>query len=458
MEPIKNILLSDTIYALSSGKGRAAISIFRLSGPNSCCILKTILKNQDLPPPRHSALRFLYDPEGDILDQALILFFPAPHSFTGEDCIEIHCHGSPAIILDLLSYLGSFKKARLAQPGEFTRRAFYHGKMDLTASEGLIDLINSETSQQRKQAIKQMNGQLFKLYDTWKTQLMHTLASMEAFLEFPEEDISPKILEKIFSDLQNIKRDILHHLNDNMRGERLREGLQITILGEPNAGKSSLMNVIAQKDIAIVSSAPGTTRDLLHIDLHLNGYPLRLFDTAGLRKTSNVIEKEGIFRAKTSAQNSDIRLIVIDSTTYPLFSVDIQEQIQDTDLIILNKIDIKDPSPFLPFSYNNGSCQKTLPVCLLSTKTQQGIPHLLQRLTQCVETLTSGEGLALTRARHREALSVCVSHLERAQQSSYPELLSEDLRLSVRAISQITGKIHCEDILDIVFQEFCIGK
>lgn len=443
--------LSDTIFALSSAAGRAGVAVIRVSGPQSFTSFNALIKRDNIQLIPKTTLRKIYDPvTGILLDEAFIVSFAGPNSFTGEDVIEYHCHGSPAVVEGVLGALGRMDGHRLAQPGEFTRRAFENGRLDLTAAEAVADLIDAETEAQRQQALDQMGGTLARLYDGWREELVRALAYVEAIIDFPDEDIPDSETAKALPAIQKLYDDINIHLNDNRRGERLREGIQVAVIGAPNAGKSSLVNALAQRDVAIVSPTAGTTRDVIEVHLNLGGYPVILADTAGLRpdqlsddNAHDTIESEGIRRALQRAENADIRLLVFDGTNQ-VIDRHTAALIDETSIVVYNKADIQ-------------TCADQLNI---SVTTGQGMDQLLAALTQKIGSLmtVSRETPSLTRARHRNALEECAARLNAAMSASLPELMAEDLRMAVRALGRLTGRVDVEDLLDVIFRDFCIGK
>lgn len=440
----------DTIYALATAAGRAGIAVVRLSGPNAMSALRRL--GGDPPAPRHAALRTLRHPDTGIeLDRGLVLTFPAPNSFTGEDMVELHVHGGRALVRAILEALATCDGLRPAEPGDFTRRAFEHGKLDLTAAEGLADLVNAETEAQRRQALRQLRGELGGLYESWRSRLMVALARIEAYIDFPDEELPASLVAQTKDDLSRSVAEIGGHLEDQRRGQRLREGLSVAILGRPNVGKSSLLNALAGRPAAIVTAQAGTTRDIVEVHLDLGGYPVVVADTAGLRETSDEIEIEGVRRAKAIAREADYKILMVDAREYP--DVDRQlENLVDRDAIfVVNKCDLVPRSRIDPLSGR--------PTLAISALTGQGIDQLLTIVTDAVvERAGLTETPALTRERHRRALEDCRDCLRRALTAASIELMAEDLRLAVRAIGRITGRVDVEDILDIIFREFCIGK
>ncbi|MEO3434911.1 tRNA uridine-5-carboxymethylaminomethyl(34) synthesis GTPase MnmE [Inquilinus sp. CAU 1745] len=437
--------MADTIYAVSTPPGRGGVAIIRVSGPDAGVALDGLVAGRR-PRPRVATLGALRHPRtGELLDKALTLWFPAPGSFTGEDAAELHLHGGRAVVDGVLEALSSFPRLRVAEPGEFTRRAFANGKMDLTEAEGLADLIDAETQAQRRQALDQMGGALGRLYEGWRRGLIRVLAHLEADLDFPDEDLPEDVADQVRPKIVELLSAIEAHLADNRRGERLRSGVQIAIVGPPNAGKSSLLNVLAQRDVAIVSEVAGTTRDVIEVHLDLGGYPVILADTAGLRETSDAIEDEGVRRALHRAEAADLKLILVDARESLPRSIG--DLAGDGAIIVFNKTDLL-PDYEAPLSG----------ALAVSVRTGDGLPELLALLEKKVAAAIGGPDIALTRARHREALEDCRSHLARALEAALPELSAEDVRLATRALGRITGKVDVEDLLDVIFRDFCIGK
>jgi len=441
----------DTIYALSSAAGRAGVAVIRLSGPNAVAALRQIVVGEP-PAPREAGLRKLRHPQTGVdLDQGIVLMFAAPRSFTGEDVVEFHIHGGRAVVRSMLEALASCEGLRPAEPGEFTRRAFEHGKLDLTAAEGLADLVNAETEAQRRQALRQLRGELGALYDSWRHELLRALAHIEAYIDFPDEDLPPSLAEQTKSTLATVAAEIDRHLLDKRRGERLRDGISVVILGAPNVGKSSLLNAIAGRPAAIVAAKAGTTRDVIEVQLDLAGYPVTVADTAGLRDAQDEIESEGVRRAKARAGEADIKILMVDASSYQHIVPELADLANGDALFAINKCDLLDHEP------QTMLCGR--PTFAISARTGTGVDSLLAALTEAViERAGFSESPALTRARHRLALSECLECLARVLAAPAVELLAEDLRLAVRAIGRITGRVDVEDLLDIIFREFCIGK
>jgi tRNA modification GTPase len=440
--------IHDTIFALSSAPGRAAIAVVRASGRQAGPALER-LSRKPCPPPRRAALRKLYSPTSDnLLDAALVLWLPGPSTETGEDTVELHLHGGRAVIDSVLDALAACPGLRPAEPGEFTRRAFLNGKLDLTQAEGLADLIAAETEAQRRQALRQMDGALVRLYEGWRERLVHALAHLEAALEFPEEGLPGGIVGTIRRDILWLLDELSQHIDDSHRGERIRDGLTIAIIGAPNVGKSTLLNRIAGREAAIVSPTAGTTRDVIEVHLDIAGYPVVLLDTAGLRAAMEAIEAEGVRRALARAADADLKLAVFDATRPP--DEETRRLVDKTTVSVLNKTDLAAPSAA---AQRDG----TFPI---SATTGAGIPELMQALRTAVCSTLERQSPAppLTRQRHRRALEECRDALARAVRADAPELIAEDLRLATRALGRITGRVDVEDLLDVIFRDFCIGK
>ncbi|MBR9816815.1 MAG: tRNA uridine-5-carboxymethylaminomethyl(34) synthesis GTPase MnmE, partial [Rhodospirillales bacterium] len=372
---------TDTIFALSSGAGRAGVAVIRLSGPMAGATLCALLGRVSLPKPRHAIYAPIHDPKtNERLDDAVAIYFAGPASFTGEDVVELHTHGGRAVIDGVLDCLAARPGLRIAEPGEYTRRAFENGKMDLTAAEGIADLIDAETAAQRRQAVRQMAGELGALYENWRARLMKALAYIEADIDFPDEDLPGGIVPVVRGDLSSVHGEMDKHLADNRRGERLREGFQIVILGAPNAGKSSLLNRLARREAAIVSEIAGTTRDMIEVHLDLGGFPVTMVDTAGLRESGDVIETEGVRRATARAEDADLRLVVVDRSDWPLIDAEAARLIDANTILLVNKVDGVDVGD-IPTVWSGKSAigdRLELPVLPISAMTGQGMESLLQ--------------------------------------------------------------------------------
>ncbi len=423
----------DTIFAVASGSGRAAITVVRISGSGSSAVLASLCGR--VPPPRRVSLRTLRDPDGTILDRGVVVWFPGPRSYTGEDSAELHLHGGKAVLEAVATALLR-ASARPAEPGEFTKRAFLNGRMDLLEAEAVGDLVAAETEAQRRQALRQLEGELGAIYRGWADRLKLLLSRQEALIDFPDQDLPGEVDAAVQREISLLHSEVQAHLADRRRGERLREGLVFAITGPPNVGKSSLMNALAGREVAIVSSRPGTTRDALEARVVLGGVPVTLVDTAGLREARDEIEAEGVRRARAHAAAADLVIAVIDPTV---------EALAATGLVVANKIDLGWPVP-----------DRALGVAAL---TGEGLDPLRARLADEACRLTESSGPPpLTRARHRAALEEVAARLNAARNGSLPELQAEDLRLAIRALGRITGAVWVEEILGSIFAQFCIGK
>ena len=429
----------ETVFAVASGGGRGALTVMRLSGPASRRVLAALCRR--VPAPRQAALRALRDQAGGLLDRALVLWLPGPGSYTGEDSAELHLHGGPAVaagVAEALVALG----ARPAEPGDFTRRAFMNGRMDLVQAEAVADLAAAETQAQRSQALRQMDGALGALYRDWAARLTWLLAGEEALIDFPDEARSAGAEDEVAVALAGLSAAIRAHLDDQGRGEHLRDGLVFAVIGPPNAGKSSLVNALSESEMAIVAPSPGTTRDVLRCRLSLGGAVVTLLDTAGLREAADEIEAEGVRRARHAAAGADLVIVVRDATTAGPGGIGPE---YDRVLHVINKIDLA-PA---------GDAQ----AIAVSVRTGAGMDRLRDALAQEARVLTQAEGPPpLTRARHRAALGEALARLDAAGGVAMPELRAEDMRLALRALGRITGTVDVEDILDVVFRQFCIGK
>lgn len=434
---------ADTIFALSTAPGRAGVALIRVSGPEAGAALKALAGS--VPPPRYAHLCDLFDSETkESLDQGLVLWFPAPKSFTGEDVAEFHIHGGRACVESVLDALSRVPRLRPAEPGEFTRRAFEYGRMDLAQVEGLADLIDAETAAQRKQALRQMEGGLSELVEAWRKKLVGLMAQVAADIDFPDEDDVPGgLTARARPGITALRVELQAQLAKGEKARRLRRGLEVAILGAPNTGKSSLLNALAGREAAIVSAQAGTTRDVVEVHMDLAGYPVTLADTAGLRETAEEIESEGIRRALARAANADLRLVLFEAQLPP--NEIAKREVREGDIVVISKADLKNDTP-----------PKFLRV---STATGEGLAALEARLAkEVVDRAGLSETPAITRARHRRALEDAIAALTRAESQEEAELCGEDLRLAARALERILGKVDVEDLLDVIFSEFCIGK
>jgi tRNA modification GTPase len=437
--------VTDTIVALASGAVPAAIAVIRISGPKTRDLLEAFCGG--VPEPRHASLRNVGPPRVATLDRGLVLWFPGPASFTGEDLAELHTHGSRAVVSEVIAAVLSLGGTRLAEPGEFARRAFENGKLDLTQVEGLADLISAETEAQRRQALAQAEGSLRALYEGWRAELLRAQALMEAGLDFADEgDVVTDVTLKAEAIVAALRASMSHHLADR-RGERLRDGVRIVIAGPPNVGKSSLLNALAKRDVAIVSEEAGTTRDVLEVHLDLGGVPVILTDTAGLREAQGKVEAEGVRRALSRSGEADVVLWLVDVTA-PIWDLPAALE-SKAGICALNKIDLA------PEARRPRDC---IPI---SAKTGQGLERLIEALEE-VAALATEDGASsplMTRARHRAELEGACAALERFGDPALgPELKAEELRIAARHLGRLTGRIDVEEVLGAIFAEFCIGK
>lgn len=442
----------DTIFALSSGHGRSGVAVIRLSGPNTTAAIEALAG--PVPPPRSATLRQLSDPSsGDPIDRGLVLFFPAPQSFTGEDVAELHVHGGPAVIQGVVEALAGLPGLAAAEPGAFARRAFDNGKLDLTEVEGLADLIDAETRAQRLQALRQSGGELGKLYEEWRGALTRALALVEAALDFSDEaDVPVEVDSQARPVVAALLSSVREHLDDARVGERLRNGFIVVLAGAPNAGKSSLMNVLAKRDVAIVSEEAGTTRDVLEVHLDLEGLPVTILDTAGIREAEGAIEREGVERALARAASADLVVWLVDALS-PQWELPADMTRSGVPVMtVLNKIDVGQAS----IGRGEGEGFE-----LISVKTGAGVDALTGVLGRHVsEGLSPGEAPVITRARHRRELETVREALQQFLDggTSELELRAEELRTAAQALGRITGRVDVEDILGEIFAGFCIGK
>ncbi|XP_068775839.1 tRNA modification GTPase GTPBP3, mitochondrial [Struthio camelus] len=461
----------DTVFAVSSGHGKCGVAVIRASGPGCRAALQSLTGRPALPPPRVLALRRIRDPAtAEPLDRGLVVWFPGPQSFTGEDCCELHVHGGPAVVSGVLQALGRLPGLRPAEPGEFARRAFHNGKLDLTAVEGLGDLIQAETEAQRRQALRQMEGELGQLYQRWSETLTQALAHLEAYIDFSEDDnVEEEVLSRVAAAVRALEEEVGAHLRDGRRGELLRGGVRVVIAGPPNAGKSSLLNLLARRPAAIVSPAAGTTRDVVELPLNVGGYPVVLSDTAGLRDAADPVEREGVSRARERLRHADLVLAVLDAGAVPAEPTQLGEALgavlppgaAKPCVLVLNKVDV---APGGAGALGAACARGGLPpAALLSCKTGEGLAGLLELLRRQLERLC-GDPLAgspsLTQSRHGHHLRACRAALARYGRAGGTDLAlaAEELRLARRHLGRITGHVGAEDVLDIIFRDFCVGK
>ncbi len=445
----------DTIVALASGAGRAAIAVIRVSGPRTGAVLEAICGGT--PPPRRATLRRI-GLRGEPLDRGLVLWFPAPSSFTGEDMAELQVHGSRAVVQAVIDAVLTVPGTQLAEPGAFARRAFENGRLDLTEVEGLADLVQAETQAQRRQALAQSEGALRRLYESWRAELLKAQALMEAGLDFADEaDVTTDVSVKVGAIVAGLRGAIGAHLADR-RGERLRDGVRVVIAGPPNVGKSSLLNALARRDVAIVSEEAGTTRDVIEVHLDLGGIPVVLSDTAGIREAAGRVEAEGVTRALARVEDAGIVLWLADATDPSRTAMaglgaskDKHAQTCAVEIAVLNKLDLApDAAAALPEG-----------ALAVSAKTSEGLDNLVARL-EAEALAAAGQGAAaplMTRARHRTELGAVSAALARfGDKSLSPELKAEELRIAAHHLGRLTGRIDVEEVLGAIFAEFCIGK
>ncbi len=442
-----------TIYALSTVFGKSGVAVFRISGKNAIECLKK-LSDIDIKNiiPRHAYFSKLHGVDNTPLDHAVVIYFQAPQSFTGEDVVEISSHGSKAVISSILAKLSQIQNFRLAEPGEFSKRAFYNNKMDLTEAEGLADLIDAETSEQQKYALRQMSGELKDLYDGWRTELVKVLSYLEAYIDFPDEELPDNIVLNLENTVFKIKKSIKQHLSQSNYGERLKDGFRVVIIGEPNSGKSSLLNTLAHRDAVIVSDIAGTTRDAIDIHMDINGYPVVFTDTAGLRQTNETIEKKGIEIAYDRAKDADLILALIDGKNPNLKQFDeIASVCKNKVIYVLNKSDLIDEKQCSDYKKSG--------YVIISAKNKQGIDALISIINKHISSeFTQNSSALITRQRYREILNDVFKDLDGFNLTKSIELAAEDIRLAARGIGKITGHIEVDEILDKIFGSFCIGK
>jgi tRNA modification GTPase len=440
-----------TIFAQSSPYGKSGIAVYRISGKDALRAAKA-LTGRDKFEARFSYFNEVRNPSNNqLIDEGVVVYFQSPKSFTGEDLVEFYLHGSIAVSKIMLDTLSKMEFLRMAEPGEFSKRAFINGKIDLTAAEGIADLIDAETVMQHSQAIKQMTGLLAEKYENWRKVLLKLMSYIEAFIDFPDEEIPSEIMDEVNSSISLLITDISSHLNDNKRGEKLRSGINLAIFGPPNVGKSSLMNYLANRDIAIVSDIAGTTRDFIETFIDIEGYPICLVDTAGIREnTQDLIEQEGINRAIQKTRESDIKILMLDvETDFHNLDTIITGLIDPKTIVVINKVDIKNP--------NTADIKN--PVICISLKSGQNLELLLREIKNQASNIAGlSEHPNITRARHRQNIELALQSLQFFDLSKDLVLAAEDLRQATRYLSFITGKITVEDILGEIFSSFCIGK
>ena len=442
-----------TIYALSSGPGISGIAVIRVSGKNTSEVIKK-LTGSKLPRPRVATLKkFNKNGEKKLIDEGVILWFPGPNSYTGEDLAEFHVHGSRAVIDAMHSAISKIKNCRLAEPGEFTKRAFQNGRINLLKAESIADLIYSETEIQREQALKIMSGKSADKFNSWREKLLKILSHVEAKIDFPDEDLPKKIISEVKKKTNSVIAEIKKTLNDEKVGERIREGFKIAIVGPPNSGKSSLLNYLSKRDVAIVSEIAGTTRDIIETHLNLDGYPVIVSDTAGIRSSKNEIEKKGIKIALKRAEDADLRLVIISAKNVSFTDV-LRNILTKNAILVINKSDL--------IKGNLNSKLKKYEHILISIKKDLNLNKLITKIKSKLKNkFTTTEDILITRERHRQNLINCVKHLEKFQKKKSTQdfdKAAEDLRLATRHLGMIVGKVDVEELLGSIFNDFCIGK
>jgi len=442
-----------TIYALSTGSGISGIAVIRVSGKDTANIVKQIT-NSPLPTPRIATLKKFNKNGGkELIDEGVLIWFPAPDSYTGEDLAEFHVHGSRAVINAMHSAISKIKSSRLAEPGEFTKRAFQNGKINLLKAESIIDLISSETEIQRKQALKMMSGKSSGKFNSWRAKLIKTLSYIEAKIDFPEEDFPKNIIREIQKTSNSVLKEIKKTLDDQKVGERIREGFKIAILGPPNSGKSSLLNYLSKRDVAIVSEIAGTTRDVIETHLNLDGYPVIVSDTAGIRSSKDEIEKKGIKIALKRAEDADLRIVIVPPKNGNFIGL-LKNLLTKNAILVVNKSDlIKDK---LNNKYNKYEH------VLISIKKDINLNKLIKKIKSKLKNkFVNAQDILITRERHRQNLINCVYHLEKFKKKKRDQdfdKAAEDLRLATRHLGMIVGKVDVEELLGNIFKDFCIGK
>ena len=442
-----------TIYALSSGPGTSGIAVIRVSGKETSNVIKKLTNNPPPSPRMATRTKFNKINSNELIDEGILLWFPGPHSYTGEDMAEFHIHGSKAVIEAMHSSISNIDDCRLAEPGEFTKLAFQNGKINLLKAESIADLISSETEIQRQQAVNIMSGKSSNKFNSLRERLLKVLSNVEAKIDFPDEDIPDNILNNIHTDVKKIREEIEKILNDQKVGEMIREGFKIAIVGPTNAGKSSLLNYLSRRDVAIVSEIAGTTRDVIEAHLNLDGYPVIISDTAGIRDSKDEIEKKGIKLALKKAENADLTIIVIEPKSVD-FSDFLKEIVSKNSLLVINKID-------LGVDEIGNEIKKLNPI-KISIKDEKNLDKLINLIKENLKNkFISSENIFITRQRHRINLEQCVDSMknfERKKSLEDFDKAAEDLRLAARYLGMIVGKVDVEEILGSIFDDFCIGK
>ena len=442
-----------TIYALSTGPGTSGIAIIRISGPDVSKVIK-LITNQEIPIPRKATLRKINNINtSELIDEGIIIWFPGPDSYTGEDMAEIHVHGGKAIVLAIQNEISKFKNCRLAEPGEFTKLAFQNGKINLLKAESIADLISAETEIQRQQAVKIMKGKSSDKFNMLRDKLLKILSFVEAQIDFPEEDLPEKNIKKIKQDSLSVLNEIKKILNDQKVGEIIREGFKIAIVGPTNAGKSSLLNNLSNREVAIVSEIAGTTRDVVETHLNIDGYPVIISDTAGIRDSKDEIEKKGIKLSLQKAENADLKLVVVDAKSIDLRGF-LNDLLKNNAILVVNKSDLLKEKLDSEISKLNH--------VQISLKDNSNIDKLILKIKDNLKNkFITEEDILITRERHRQHLEQCLNHLTKfCKKNDINDFdkAAEDLRLATRHLGMIVGKVDVEEILGSIFNDFCIGK
>jgi tRNA modification GTPase len=444
--------MTDTIFAPATAAGRAAVAVMRISGPRAGEAVRELAGR--LPAARRASVRTIRDRSGAPIDRGVVLWFPGPASYTGEDCAELHLHGGGAVLERVIGTLRDLR-LRLAEPGEFTRRAFEHGKLDLAQAEGVADLIDAETDAQRRQALAQLDGALSRAQERWRAALTQSLATFEAAVDFPDEEVPADVADRARPVLEALIGELEAAGADAERGARVREGFRIALMGAPNAGKSTLLNALAGRDAAIVTATPGTTRDVIEVPLVLDGYKALLADTAGLRETTEEVEAEGVRRARAWAAGADLRVWVVDGALN--FGPQPPAELRAGDVCVVSKQDLGE-GIFTDLAAAEAT-SRGMSVAVLSARSLEDVAGLRARLEAIVvQALAGEEPPAATRLRHRDLLAEAAARLRRALEAPEVELAAEDVRLAARALDRITGRIDPEQVLERIFATFCIGK
>ena len=442
-----------TIYALSTGPGISGLAVIRISGPDCKLILKKMTKSSSIEPRVATLKKINKINNNELIDEGIVIWFPGPKSYTGEDMLEFHVHGSRAVIESIHSSISKIENCRLAEPGEFTKIAFQNGKINLLKAESIADLISSETEIQRQQAIKIMSGKSSDKFNAWREKLLKILSNVEAKIDFPDENLPNNILKDIKISSKKIKNEIQKLLNDQKVGERIREGFKIAIVGPTNAGKSSLLNYLSKRDVAIVSETAGTTRDVIEVHLNIDGYPVVISDTAGIRESKDEIEKKGIKLALKKAEDADLNLVILDPKNVD-FTGFLNNSVSKKAIFVLNKSD-------LGIKKINSKLKKLNPISI-SLKNEKNIKELISTIKKKLKKkFITSDDILITRERHRQHLEQCVCYLKNFEEKNNLEdfdKAAEDLRLATRHLGIIVGKVDVEEILGSIFNDFCIGK